>query len=369
MTKDAMLVKSSLQTTDTVKPKLGFGRRRLIQDIIKKNWMTEDVTNIRFNINDVLYLIQEMQEEENNYSLEDSGKKKRGFYIFRDFMDYLFNRNLANYDSMVLLTSEKGTGKSSAAIMMARAWCKKIGVKFDPEMHLAYNNADVMEKIDRLPLFHPIVADEAVRFASSADWSKKESKELKKKLAQVRTKHLLYILCFPLKISKVEKNYLESFTNYWCDLFGRGLGAIYVKDKNPVNDSWRMKDFKNVGSYTEFSSLSQIESKLKKHPNFWKTIRFPKPPPWLYNKYLKVREKNIYNNDSVRSMVTTEDIHKSLLLLALQDIMMNDTTLTMNRITQYIKNTYNIPIPKTNVQNILIDAKQMITKIRGEHIV
>ena len=118
--------------------------------------------------------------------------------------------------------------------------------------------------------------DEAIRFASSAEWAKKENKELKKKLAQVRTKHLLYILCFPLKINKLEKTYLESFTNYWIDLFDRGKGAIYVKDKNPLQDSWRINEFKKIGSYTEFTSLAQVEKKLKKHPNFWQIIKFPK---------------------------------------------------------------------------------------------
>jgi len=153
-----------------------------------------------------------------------------------------------------------------------------------------------------------------------------------------------------------------------CDLFGRGVGAIYVKDRNPVNDSWRMKDFKNVGSYTEFTKLSDVEKKLKKHPNFWQIIKFPKPPVWLYEKYLEVREKNVYNDEAVREMVTSNDIHKSLLLLALQDIMMNDTTINMNRITLHIKNTYDIPISKKNVQSLLLDAKQLVTKIREEKV-
>jgi len=153
-----------------------------------------------------------------------------------------------------------------------------------------------------------------------------------------------------------------------CDLFGRGVGAIYVKDRNPVNDSWRMKDFKNVGSYTEFTKLSDVEKKLKKHPNFWQIIKFPKPPVWLYEKYLEVREKNVYNDEAVREMVTSNDIHKSLLLLALQDIMMNDTTINMNRITLHIKNTYDIPISKKNVQSLLFDAKQLVTKIREEKV-
>jgi len=195
-----------------------------------------------------------------------------------------------------------------------------------------------------------------------------ESKALRKKIAEVRTKHLLFILCFPLKVTKVEKTYMDAFVNYWCDLFGRGSGAIFVKDRNPVNDPWRLNDFKKIGSYTEFSSLSDIEKKLKKHPNFWKIIKFPKPPKWLYEKYLAVREHNVYDNESVREMLTSEDVHKALLLLALQDIMMNDATLSLNRIALHIKNQYDIPIAKKNIQTIMQDSKQIVTKIRGEQV-
>jgi len=257
---------------------------------------------------------------------------------------------------------------SSAAIMMARRWCKLIGIRFNPKRHLAYSNSDVREKIDMLKPFEPLVADESVRFASSADWNKTDSKELRKKLAEVRTKHMLFILCFPLKIAKMEKTYLDSFVNYWVDLFARGLGAIYVKDKNPSNDAWRLKDFKNVGSYTEFTPINQIQARLKKHPNFWQIIKFPKPPKWLYKKYAEIREYNVYNDESNREMVTNEDIHKSLLLMALQDIMMNDTTLSMNRIILHIKNSYDIPITKQTVQSVLSDAKQLVTKIREEKV-
>ena len=153
-----------------------------------------------------------------------------------------------------------------------------------------------------------------------------------------------------------------------CDLFGRGKGAIYVKDKNPSNDTWRIKDFKMVGSYNEFTDLSTIEKKLKKHPNFWKIIKFPKPPEWLYTKYLEVREKNVYNDERVRGLVTSDDVHKALLLLALQEIMMNDVTFTMNRISLHIKNKYDIPITKKHIQDILMDSKQLITKIREENV-
>ena len=57
------------------------------------------------------------------------------------------------------------TGKSSAALMIAREWCRMIGIRFDPKRHIAYNNSDVLNKIEMLNKFEPIIADEAIRFA------------------------------------------------------------------------------------------------------------------------------------------------------------------------------------------------------------
>lgn len=345
---------------------LGFGRRRLIEKIVTHNWEIEPTAK-KFSYNELLFVIQEMLMEEGKIYFEKQPRKTSNF-IFKKFTELLLARNLANYDSMILITSEKGTGKSSAAIMLARLWCNMLGVKFNPKKHIAYNNADVMNKIDGLGKFEPIIADEAVRFASSEDWNKKENKELKKKLAQVRTKHLLYILCFPLKVYKLEKTYLQSYVNYWVDLFGRGLGACYVKDKNPVKDSWRLEAFKKIGSYNEFTSLSKVEEQLKKHPNFWQIIKFPKPPKNVYTNYLKVRESNIYDDENVLQNTAKEDIYNALLILSLRDIMLNDATLSMNRILLHIKNEYDVSLPKGVVQAAILDAKQLVSKVKEQVI-
>jgi len=206
--------------------------------------------------------------------------------------------------------------------------------------------------------------DESVLFCTAAEWAKKENKELKKKLAQIRTKHLLFILCFPLKVSKIESSYLDSFCNYWISIFARGKGAVFVKDNNPAHDTWRIKDFKNVGSYTEFSDVSKVEKQLQKHPNFWQLVKFPKPPEWLYSRYLKVREKNVYDDDNILMNVAKEDIHKALLVLALRDIMGQGGHLKMDRIIHHIKNNYDINITKGMVQAAVEDAKQLVAKIR-----
>lgn len=344
---------------------VGFGRRKLVNEIITKNWKIEDPQLIKYTYDNLLFVIQEMMSEEGKgYLQPNSGAY--GHKIFREFTKLLLYRNLANYDSMILLTADKGTGKSSAAIMLAKEWCKLLGIQFNPDRHIAYNNADVMSKIDKLNKFEPIICDEAIRFASSADWAKKENKELKKKLGQVRTKHLLYILCFPLKIHKLEKTYLESYTNYWIDLYARGKGAIYVKDKNPTQDSWRVKEFAKMGSYTEFTIESKIKEKLKKHPNFWQLIKFPKPPKALYEKYLKVREKNIYDDENILKNLSKEDIHRALLILALRDIMRDDVQLSVNRVMLHIKNEYDINLTKNMIQNAIEDSKQLVIKTKEQ---
>lgn len=151
-----------------------------------------------------------------------------------------------------------------------------------------------------------------------------------------------------------------------CDLYGRGRGAIFMRDKNPVNDPWRLKDFKNVGSYNEFTSQAKIEEKLKKHPNFWSLIRFPKPSKAVYDKYLEVRESNVYNDAMVRASLGKEDMTRALLIMALRDIMKTDMNLDLKRIILHIKTEYDIHLSKPVVQSIIDDAAQLVTAMRDE---
>jgi len=206
--------------------------------------------------------------------------------------------------------------------------------------------------------------DEAVKFASASDWAKKENKELKKKLAMVRTRHLVFILCFPLSIKRLESNYLNSFVNYWIHLAARGVGGIFVPNMNPAVEPWGLKSFMKLGSYTEFTNTSKVNDILKKHPNFWTLIRFPKPPKWLYDRYLMVREKNVYDDENLLATINNEDIIRALLILTLRDIITNDTTLTMNRVLLHIKNNYDISLKKNTIFNTVEDAKQIVLKVQ-----
>lgn len=349
---------------------LSYSTIRVIRAILEKRFENKP----QLSHNDILVLFDEFWNSPENYigtskninnlALEKSEARR----VFEGFVEYLLYRNIANYDSMVLITAQKGMGKSSFAIMLAYVWCKFLGIKFDSDRHIAYTNQQVQDKIDKLSPFEPLILDEAVNFITSEEWNKLENRELKKKLAQVRTKHLLYILCFPLKIQKVDKQYLDSLCNYWIDLFKRGGGALFVRDANPYYDAWRMNEFKNVGSYTEFTPTTKIVSMLAKHPNFWYVIRAPKPSPRLYSKYLKVREFNVYDDANVLNTVNKSEVVRALLLLILKELLTRDSSLSIKRLLMHLENEYKIKIEKSTFENIMEDARMLALKVKENNL-
>lgn len=314
---------------------------------------------MQYSLDDVSLILSTLSS---NINIRES---KRGAKKFNRLIGLFEARNSGNLDTMLLITALKGGGKSSTAIQIARRWCSLHGWTFNPDKYIAYTNSDLSKKIDTLPPFSPLIADESVRFISSEDWNKKENKALKKKLAQIREKHFLFILCFPLKIVKVEKTYLESYVNYWIELYARGKGALFVRDSNPVFDSWRLQSFKDIGSYTEFTDPKKIKDKLKQHPCFWKFLSVPKVPDKIYAKYKEIRDANVYRDDSdVLKSITKEDVYQALFILALNDIMSNDASITSTRILMHIKNNYDISIPKSELTRLVSDSGKIVNTMR-----
>jgi hypothetical protein len=211
------------------------------------------------------------------------------------------------------------------------------------------------------------IANNFIVHNSSENWNLKSNKELKRKLAQIRTKHFFFILCFPLKIKKVDKAYLDSFTNYWLDIFSRGRAALYVRSLSPSIESWRIDDFKDLGNYNEFTSAEAIAKKLSKHPNFWYLVTAPKPSEQLYRRYLMVREKNIYNQVGSLINISKQDICRALLIKIFRDIMMRDSSVTFKRILISMETEYGVSnIKEKDIKQVLEDADYLLEKIKEE---
>lgn len=316
-----------------------------------------------FSREEVILLLDKLQQVDNSIDEEQGMPFKK----FREFSRYLLNRNLANFDSMVLITGIKGVGKSSFGINIIRYWCKLLGIPFRMSDYIAYTNAQVQYSIKKLRPFSPILADEAIRFASAADWAKAENKELKRTLGQIRTKHLLFVLCFPLKISKLESNYLESYVNYWVHVFQRGHAALFVRDENPESDSWRLRSFRDIGSFTEFTSPERVRGKLEKHPNFWTTLRYPKVAPTVYKKYMRLRDDNVFGNAGALD-VSRKDIHRSIVLHALYDSLLEMPGYTDRKLLRHIEFHYGIKVSSTALKDMLLEARQYLDSAYGENV-
>lgn len=341
---------------------LSYGRVDLINQIIQERFGVEPNTHT-FTYSEMLFIIKELFDKESTEYLKPDNFNY-GYRKFKEFVKMMFHRNLADYDSMIVLTAVKGTGKSSMALMLAREWCKIMGVRLSLKKNIVFSNKQLINAIDTLPPYSVIVCDEAVNFCLSSEWAKSENKELKKKLAQVRTKHFFFILCFPMKIQKIEKTYLDSFVNYWIEIPFRGQAIVFTRDNNPVNDSWRLKDFNMVGNYNDFTNSEAITAALKKHPNFWSDMRIPPCPPLLYERYKnQVREINVYSQGDLADNISQQDIHRSLLLLTLKYIMTSDTNISMNIVLKEIKLKYGISMTKMQMDILMKDADDIVSKI------
>ncbi len=313
-----------------------------------------------FGINEqkLIYIIEKVE----SFLERNQEHKPRGYQLFRFFVEYVLTRNRTNYDSTLLLTGDKGTGKSSAGLMFCKFYCWLLGLKFNPKKHMVYSNAQVFDAIDNLPKFSPVLCDEAIDFASAQNWNKSENKKLKLQLGKIRTKHLFFVMCWPWKIDKLDKIYFQSYINYWIDLYKRGKGAIFVKDINPVSDPWKLEYFKKLGAFNEFTAESMIEKNYKKHPNFWNLINIPKPSEKFYTEYIKVRESNVYNKSDLKNSLNQEEITKSFIVKAFEDIYMKSGSAKTKRLIKHFREMYMYELKEKEIKEAFSDSKQVVDK-------
>lgn len=292
---------------------------------------------------------------------------------FKQFVRLLFYRALNNYDSMLLITGNKGLGKSSVLLSIGREWTNLLneyslrhgGKKFtySPKRHISYTAEQVMKSIDVLQPFEPIGADESIRFATSEDWNKAQNKQLKKKLGQIRTKHHLFMLALPLKIQKVDKVYLASYVDYWIEMVERGRIAVFAPDKNPYSDSWNLKAFDKIGSVTEFTNPDSYVRKLKRHPNFWKEFRVPKPSKKLYARYLKVRESAVYSKDVENDSLSVREVRRHAFFVGLSSLLNKmGREVTIKDFSAMVVRDTHIKVTPAAYNDLLREAKEVVDK-------
>lgn len=279
------------------------------------------------------------------------------------FVYYIRGMQEAELDSLCIISSPKGFGKSTGAIQISRTYIKEFGltcnsceeewvytgnivncinytenqkskdfsepcpycnskdVKRTKELnftkYLAYDNEDVYNLIHEIKPFSPIIPDEGVRFMMSEDWNVKENKQMKKLFAQMRTKRLLVFANIP-KFEWVDKKYRNDMATFWIRILKRGFALLLQPDLGEKDDPWDIKLFKEtLGSYFYFTDSKVIEHRAErlkgKHPCVFDYFYIPPLPKDIYAEYQKVRDQKVFEKQKQEETFTDKELSKLVL--------------------------------------------------------
>lgn len=266
-------------------------------------------------------------------------------------------------DIFTLVTSKKGFGKSSFSIQTSRRYMETFGLhclecrhewsytgkavessggrqviikadimqlcpkcnkdnvkkitKFDIKKYLAYDNEDFRQMISDLPWGCPIIADEGVRMLMGEDWMKADSKELKKLVAQMRTKAFIVLANIP-RFNWTDGKYRNDMTTFWVRILQRGLAVLMQPDLGEYMDPWHLKEFERLlGSYYYFTSedeiLKRAQRLVSKHPCAFDYLKFPPVPKELYEEYLILRDAKAFERPKGENQINQKDVAKIII--------------------------------------------------------
>jgi hypothetical protein len=240
------------------------------------------------------------------------------------FVDYLRGLQI-NEDNDVLMgvTGPRGCGKTSFSIQCSIKYVKKYFHEdyFSLRKYVAYNNKEVFEKLHTLPIYSPLIGDEAIRFAWSREWNKADSKELIKFAAQMRPKKHIFFMNIP-KLVWMDKAYREGMIDIWVWIHAvdteegkKSYAMVFEPDENQGEaDSWHLKEFKikkrKIDRIGRFTNMDRIYNIIKNHPCFNTMFPFPKLPDDIYQNYLEIRKAKVMERES--DYINQKDMAKIL---------------------------------------------------------
>jgi len=159
-----------------------------------------------------------------------------------------------NFDGNVIVSGERGNGKSSIICKM----CYRFG-SFSPQKHQVYSREEVV-KLLRNQRYGLCWDDEAVNSGYKRDFQNKAQKELIKLVTMYRDNFNIYFSAIP-NFYSLDKD-LRDLTFLHIHVIERGLAVVHMPLQGRLysQDKWDMKNNARVEmSWT---------NKIKRNPNF-----------------------------------------------------------------------------------------------------
>lgn len=142
---------------------------------------------------------------------------------------WLVDRIRHNFDAVVVITGDEGTGKSTLAIRMALACAKLMKLPWSPK-DLCYSAVDLIRAYQTAEKGTPILYDEGVRGTQAGEQMLPEQRAIIKALALVREKKAILFALYP-SIWLAAKQVRARRTCLWIHVVRRGLGRVHERDR------------------------------------------------------------------------------------------------------------------------------------------
>jgi len=210
-------------------------------------------------------------------------------------------------DCMIGVSGFKGFGKSTFSIGCAKRIVEGVlKQKFRIQEYTAYSLQDTLRMANTLPDYSPLVCDEAVNFAMGEDWMISEHKHLKRVMAKIRTRHLIFFFNIP-DLWWLDKKYRENMMTVWIHIIEKGKVIMALPNLVPAledrwNRDWLLKKFRKI-HWNFFSDPNIIMRILRKYPCYFDEFAFPKLPQPLYRQHIKLREEQIFKFPERKHMI------------------------------------------------------------------
>lgn len=190
--------------------------------------------------------------------------KKRDEEELHAFCKTLIHRLKKDWDVVIAITGEEGTGKSSLAIIMG-TYMQDIAKipKFSLEKNVLYNpkTLDIKDAVLKLvPRFGVIMMDEAIKSLYKMGFMSKAQQYINQLYTLCRKENKATLLCIP-RFGDLNEFFRNHRTKIWLHIVARGEVMIFVRDWNPlVADPWHMREnIKKIGSKSRSMGMSKQE--------------------------------------------------------------------------------------------------------------
>lgn len=227
----------------------------------------------------------------------------------KDLVNKFQKRVKADYDAVVAITGEEGSGKSCLANNIIEEYlgrsCKtreELLEEFQKYLIFSPNKEKVKSTIKEAPRFSIINADEAVKILYKQNWASPVQKFLNMLYAVARQENLVSILCMP-RFMDFNEFFRNHRIKYWLYIIDRGTAVFCAKDWNPFSDDpWLIKEnnkyIKGLSkrkSMYEFTTEDKINT-FKKLPIYVGIVRFDDMASDLKKVYRKYKKQYSYED-------------------------------------------------------------------------